>query len=209
MALATSAAIIGGISAAGGIAKTISGAKRAKAVKQAQARFRRQELSNVNEGRRISTRGADLANEQNARGMATSADALRSGGVRGVVGGMQSVQEAANNNANQIGAGLDQQQVQLDREVAQDEARIQAMQEQRDNAELQAMQAQANAAQQDIWSGIGDIAGAAGGMAAGMGDPTKGLAGGKVLGAKTMGAVTGNALTGNNEIIAPLFTGKI
>ena len=168
MAVATSAAIIGGISAAGGIAKSISGAKRAKAVKQAQARFRRQELSNVNEGRRISTRGADLANEQNARGMATSTEALRSGGVRGVVGGMQGVQEAANNSANQIGAGLDQQQVQLDREVAQDEQRIRDMQEQRDNSELTAMQQQLDAANQDIWSGVNTVAGAAGGLAAGM-----------------------------------------
>jgi hypothetical protein len=168
MAIATSAAIIGGISAAGGIAKSISGAKRAKAVKMAQARFRRQELSNVNEGRRISTRGAELANEQNARGLATSTEALRSGGVRGVVGGSQGLQEASNNNANQIGAGLDQQQVQLDREFAQDEVRIQGMQEQRDNAELGAMQAQANAAQQDIWSGVGDVAGAAGAMAGGL-----------------------------------------
>jgi hypothetical protein len=208
MAVATSAAIIAGVSAAGGIAKTISGAKRAKAVKMAQARFKRQEMSNVNEGRRISTRGADLANEQNARGMATSADALRSGGVRGVVGGMQGLQEAANNNANQIGAGLDQQQVQLDRDFAQDEVRIQNTKEQRDTAELSTMQQQANAANQDIWSGIGDVAGAVGGMAAGMGDPTRGLAGGKVLGAKTMGAVTGNALAGSNEIIAPLFTGR-
>jgi hypothetical protein len=168
MAVATSAAIIAGVSAAGGIAKTISGAKRAKAVKMAQARFKRQEMSNVNEGRRISTRGADLANEQNARGMATSADALRSGGVRGVVGGMQGLQEAANNNANQIGAGLDQQQVQLDRDFAQDEVRIQNAKEQRDTAELSTMQQQANAANQDIWSGIGDVAGAAGGLAAGM-----------------------------------------
>ena len=208
MAVATSAAIIAGVTAAGGIAKTISGAKRAKAVKMAQARFRRQELSNVNEGRRISTRGADLANEQNARGMATSADALRSGGVRGVVGGMQGVQEAANNNANQIGAGLDQQQVQLDREIAQDESRIRDMQEQRDNSELTAMQQQRDAANQDIWSGVNTIAGAAGGLAAGMGDPTKGLAGNKVQGAITNAAVTGTALTGNNEIIAPLFQGK-
>jgi len=168
MAVATSAAIIGGISAAGGIAKSISGAKRAKAVKEAQSRFQRQELSNVNEGRRISTRGAELAAEQNARGMATSTEALRSGGVRGVVGGMRGVQEAANNNANQIAAGLDQQQVQLDREISQDEQRIRDMKEQRDNAELSAMQQQANTAQQDIWSGIGDVAGAAGGMAAGL-----------------------------------------
>lgn len=165
MAVATTAAIAAGVGIAGGIGKAASGRKMMRDAKRAARNYRRQELKNVNENRRISTLGANLAREEAARGTATSVEALRSGGVRGVVGGMGAVQAANNQQARAIGAGLDQQQVQLDREIAADDARIRDMQEQRENQDLAAIQSQVNAGQQTMMSGIGDIAQAGFGMA--------------------------------------------
>jgi len=159
MGLATGLAIgSAAVGAAGGISKMIGGGKQKRAAKRALRQFKRQQLRNVQEGRGISTRGAEVALEQNARQAATSLETLASGGIRGVVGGVGAVQEQSNKVAQQVGAGLDQQQVQLQREQAQDEARIRAMQEQRENQELNQMYAQLNAGEQNQAGGLGDIA---------------------------------------------------
>lgn len=142
----------------GSIGKAIGGAKQKRAARRAARNFKRQELRNVNRGRRISTRGAEIQKEMAAQRTATSVEALRSGGVRGVVGGLGQVNNANIRQSQAIGANLDQQQVQLDREIAADEARIRAMQENRDNMELNAIQQQMNAGNQQMYSGIGDAA---------------------------------------------------
>jgi len=68
--------------------------------------------------------------------MATSIDALRSGGVRGLVGGIGRV-NAQNQFANrQIGADLDRQQKTIDYARAQDQSVIRGMQERRQSEEL-------------------------------------------------------------------------
>lgn len=154
----------------------IGGARRKKKAEAALRNLQRnrQEFTNINEGRRISTRGAEYAREGIQGTQATSTEALRSGGVRGVVGGMQGVQNAANQYLMQEGAQLDQQQVALDRDIAMDEARIQEMNERRQMMDEQNAQAAVNAAHQDIMSGMGDIAGAAFGAASlGAGGGTK------------------------------------
>jgi len=146
------------IGAAGGISKMIGGGKQKRAAKRAIRQFKRQELKNINEGRGIATRGAEAALEANARQAATAMETLASGGIRGVVGGVGAVQEQTNKVAQQVGAGIEQQEVALERDFAQDEARIRAIKEQRDNQELNQMYAQLNAGQQNQASGLGDIA---------------------------------------------------
>lgn len=168
-AIAGAGAVIG---AAGGIAKMISAGKQKRETKKAIRKFNRerQKITNAQEGRRISTRGAEVALDEQARLAATSLDTLASGGVRGVVGGVGAV--GAQNRAvtSQIGAGLDQQQVQLDREMALGEEKRMRMQEARDAQEQQLLYGQLNAAQQDQMSGLGDIAGSAFGAATIMGN---------------------------------------
>lgn len=159
------ATIIAGVTAVAGAGKAISGAKQKRDAKRAARRFKRQKLKNVQEGRRISTLGADLAVEEQARATASTVDALSSGGVRGVVGGAANVVGANNRNARAIGAGLDQQQLEIDRAIAADNARIQSIQENRDNQELQNIQSQVNAGNQQMWDGFGDIAAGIGGIA--------------------------------------------
>lgn len=145
----------------------IGGAKRRRRAERALRNLQRnrQEFRNIHEGRRISTRGAEYAREGIQGNTATSVEALRSGGIRGVVGGVGSVQQAANQYLQQEGAQLDEQQVMLDRDIAADEARIQSMNEQRQMRDEQAAQAAINAGQQDFMGGMGDIAGAAFGAA--------------------------------------------
>jgi hypothetical protein len=162
------AAIGAGIGALGGLTKMIGGARRKKKAERAlrDLQRNRQDFTNITEGQRISMRGAEFAREGVARNAATSAEALRSGGVRGVVGGMQGVQEANNQYLQQEAAQLDQQQVALDRQRMQDEARIRSMEEQRQMQDEANAQAAINAGQQDFMSGMGDIAGSAFGAGA-------------------------------------------
>lgn len=152
------ATVATGIAAAGAVSKIIGGAKQLRDAKRAARNFRRQELLNINRDRRISTRSEDLAREELIRNTGTSVDALRSGGIRGVVGGVGNLQESNINSARRIGASIDAKQERLNDQIAQDEARIRSIQENRDNQELAAIQTQRNAATQQLNSGIGDIA---------------------------------------------------
>lgn len=160
MAAATTIIAAAGLAVAlgSGTAKAISGGKQKRAAKRAAKRFKRTELKNVQEGRSVVTTGAKLALEENARVAATTMKALESGGIRGVVGGSQGVQEASNKLTQRVGANLDQQQFALDSAERAEQVRIQQVKEARDNAELQAIQAQMNAGAQTQASGFGDVA---------------------------------------------------
>jgi hypothetical protein len=166
---------------AGSASQIIGGAKQKRAALKAAREFQRQELKNYAEGRQVSTLGATLAREEMARQTAAGIGALQAGGIRGVVGGIGALQEANTRGARQIGAELDIQQQQLDREVMAENQAIRQMQEQRDVQELNAIQAQMNAGEQMQQAGIGGIAQTAlsiGSMAAGgvFGDIGKGAA---------------------------------
>jgi hypothetical protein len=58
----------------------------------------------------------------------------------------------------QIGADLDRQQQAINQAIAQDEAQIRAMQEQREMQDISALSSQYNAGQQTMMSGLGGIA---------------------------------------------------
>jgi hypothetical protein len=171
------ATVIAGTALLMGAAKGISGAKQKRDGKRAARRFTRQSLKNTQTNRRVSTMGADLAREENARATASTVDALQAGGIRGAVGGAAGVVGASNNNSRRIGANLDAQQMEIDSAVAADEQRIRAIQEGRDNQELNNIQQQVNAGNQQMWSGIGDAASGISGFAAAGGFEKGGLKG--------------------------------
>ena len=154
-------AVVGGI---GAITKAVSGASEARRAREALANYRRQELRNVYEGLGVSTLGANLRREEAARMAATSIDALQASGTRGVLGGIGGVQQQSNLVNRQIAADLDEQQKQLDRLRAQDQARIRQIQEQREAEDLQGLGQQLQTGRQDFLSGIGDIAGVVGSL---------------------------------------------
>lgn len=149
-AIAATGALASGIQA-------ISGAKQRRDARQALENYQRQELSNVAEGLQVSTLGADLQREEQARLAASQVGALQGAGVRGLVGGLGRV-EAGNQMVNrEIGANLDAQQKQIDQMYAQDQANIRGMQEQREVGDISALSSQYNAGNAMMWQGIGGI----------------------------------------------------
>lgn len=143
---------------AGGIAKSIMGANQASKAKKAIENYDRQELVNTMEAITVSTRGSDLAREELARTSASSIDALQSGGVRGVVGGIGKVQQSVSKQSQEIGAKLDQKLDEKSLAVAKDNVRIQGLQEEREKADLAGLGQQMMVGQQNLFSGISDVA---------------------------------------------------
>jgi hypothetical protein len=151
------AAITGGLSAGVGLFNTISGAKEKRNAQKALEAYQRQQLQNEAENLRVSTLGADLQREEQAKLAATQVDALQGGGSRALIGGLGRI-EAGNQNLNQqIAAGLDEQQVAIDREKMNEEIRLRGMQENRENADIEALSSQYQAGKQDMNMGIGNM----------------------------------------------------
>lgn len=133
MAIATGTAIALGISAAASGVQMASGISRKRKAKRALENFKRQDLKNVTKDLKVSTLGAELQAQEQARRFSTSVDALRSGGVRGVVGGLGRQEQLQQLGTQRISADLDRQQMAIDRMAAQDEAKIRDMQELRES----------------------------------------------------------------------------
>ena len=158
MAIGTATAIALGVSAAASTAQAVSGAARASKAKKALENFQRQELKNVTEGMRVSTLGAELQTQEAQRRFATGVEALRSGGVRGVVGGLGTMEQQQQQMQRQISADLDQQQQQIEQLAAQDEANIRAMQEQRDSSQIAGLGSEIAAGRQAVNAGLTGLA---------------------------------------------------
>lgn len=150
MAAITSAAI----AVAGGAYQAISSAKQASEAKSALENLKIPEPTNIAEGLQVSTMGADLQREELGRQFSTGVDALRSGGIRGIVGGLSGLNAQQNVANRQIGADLDMQQKQIDQIRAQDEARIQGVKEQRYQADVAALSSQYNAGKEGVMQGV-------------------------------------------------------
>lgn len=146
-----------GISFAGGAFKTLMGGLQASKAKRAMDNFQRQKLKNVTEGMRVSTLGAQLQTQEAQRRFATSVDALRSGGVRGLVGGLNQADQQQAQVQRQISADLDRQQMAIEQMRAQDQAAIRGMQEERESFDYQMLAGQRAAGRQAIYSGVGDM----------------------------------------------------
>lgn len=130
------AAIGLGISAITSGVNLMSGLKRKNEAQKKLARFRRQDLRNVADGMQVARLGADLRAAESARAFSSSVDALRSGGVRALVGGLNRAEVQRKAEMGHIGASLAMQQAQIQRVRAQDQARIRDIQERRDYAEI-------------------------------------------------------------------------
>lgn len=160
------------VAAGASAAQTVSGAVRTSRARKALENFQRQELKNVTEGMRVSTLGAELQTQEAQRRFATSVEALRAGGVRGLVGGLGAVEQQQQVAQQQIAAGLDIQQQQIEQARAQDLANIRAMREQRESAQIAGLGAEIAAGRQQVAAGLtslGQVGIAA--ASAGMGAP--------------------------------------
>lgn len=154
-----------GVGIVGGIAQTVMGAKQASKARKAIDSYQRQELTNSYKGLSVSTKGAELQQEQLQQATATTVGALKSGGARTLLGGIGKVQRQNVAAAAQIGADLDQQQKQIDMAVAAEDSNLQNMQERREEADLAGLGQQLQSGRQTMMSGLSNVAGAVGGAA--------------------------------------------
>jgi hypothetical protein len=155
---AASTIAMGGVGLLGSGFQALKGAKDARDAKNALENYKRQELSNVAEGLQVSTLGADLQREEQARLASSQIGALQGAGVRGLVGGLGRVEAGNQAVSREIAADLDMQQKQIDQMYAQDQAQIRGMQEQREVSDISGLSSQYNAGNQMMWDGIGGVA---------------------------------------------------
>lgn len=137
-----------------GIANMISGAKQSNDAKNALENYERQQLNNIAEGLQVSTLGADLQREEQARLASNQVQSAREGGARTMIGSLGKIQQGNQMVNRQIGADLDAQQKAIDQMRAEDEARIRAIQENREIADINALSSQINAGEQTRVNGI-------------------------------------------------------
>jgi hypothetical protein len=154
MGAVTSMAVAGGISALGGAYQAIQGAKQARDAKLELERLQTPELMNVADNLTVSTLGSNLQREEASRNYATSVDALRSAGARGIIGGLGVLNQNQNTVNRQIAADLDTQQKAIDMARAEDEARIRAIKEQRYANDVAALSSQINAGESSKMQGL-------------------------------------------------------
>jgi len=149
-------AITGGLSAGIGLYQTLTGAKEKKNAQDALENYKRQELENVAKDLQVSTLGADRQLAEQARLASTQIGALQGGGTRALIGGLGRV-EAGNQAVNdQVVAQLDQDQERINQMIANDNANIRNMQENRENADISALSSQYQSGKQDMNMGIGN-----------------------------------------------------
>lgn len=150
-------AISGGLGLVGGAVKYFEGRRMEREAQAAIDRFEWQKLENPYEDLQVSRLGADLQREEAARNTATITEALRSGGVRSIVGGLGRVQQENNLVNNKIAAELDQQQRLIDFSSAGQDVRNQQVIEQRQANELQGYGQMLNTGLGIRYQGLGNM----------------------------------------------------
>lgn len=159
-------AIVGGVL---GVGKAIFGASQQKKARKASERLKQQmgDPTNPFANLTVSTLGAELQSEQALRNLSTTSNYLTNSGVRGLSFIPQAARQKALTDA-QIAATLDEQQKQINQQIAQGEIYKQNINENRYLAEQSGYAQQYATGQQNMFGGISDIIGiAASGLAPG------------------------------------------
>jgi len=154
MPIGTTAAIIAGASALKSGVEIASSAKQKRRAQKELDNLKVPELDNVFKDIKISTLGSDLLKEEGQRTSADLVDAVRSGGVRSVMGGIPQIVSANNTVNNQAALLLDNQATKRDYAIAKDDSRIQGVKENRYQGELQGLGNMLNVANQNMWNGV-------------------------------------------------------
>jgi hypothetical protein len=157
MAIATAS-----VGAATGVAKFFEGRAMQKKAQALIDDFQWEDPTNPYSDQEISTQGSDLMTEQNNINTATNVEALRGGGNRALVGGLGRVQAQNNDMSRQIGAGLDEQQKQINFAEAGQDVRNQSIIEQRQGNELAGYGNMLGMGQQAKFGGMTDLLNTAG-----------------------------------------------
>lgn len=154
---AITSAVVGGIGAATSIYQIAQGAKDKRESKEALANYERQELNNVYKDSQLSTVGSDLMKERSDLGMASMTDMARTGGTRGIMGALPRIQSQLNSTNREARKYLDDQDMKRQYSIANDELRIQQVNEARQNSEISGLGQQMNVGNQTMWNGINGL----------------------------------------------------
>lgn len=169
MAVATGAAVAGlAVNAGMSAYKAHQGRKQAKEAAKQIDQYQRQDLNNAYAG--VTLPMEAFRREEEALNVTTQSqiEAASMAGARGLGVAMPQIQDYQSKRMTDIGLGLQESKFRLDKLIAQDETRIQSMQERREAGDLAGLGAKYEAGRQDFYGGMGDIAqtiGAAGRVA--------------------------------------------
>ena len=124
------------LSAGTGIAGAISQGKQAKNYQKQMENYQRQTLVNPYAGLQVSTLGADRQREDLNRTMTTYGNLASLSGTRGIASLLPNLTQTQNDQTAKIAANLDEQEKQRQQLIAQGDAQVQAMQENREQNDL-------------------------------------------------------------------------
>lgn len=167
MAAAITSAAIGVAAAGYSIYQGESQKKKAKAELNS---YERQELVNAAEQIEISTRGTDLMREESQRTVANMVDALQGGGGRMLAANLGQLQAGINQTNRQIQKDLDDQVMRREYAIADENARLRGIREERDMQNINALSSQYMAGEQNTLNGINGAIAATGSLGRAIGD---------------------------------------
>lgn len=137
-----------------GLFQGISNLDKAGKTRRQIENFQRQELKNPFENVQISTAKADQQTEANNVNLASSVEALRRTGTRGVLSGIPRLNQSNILLQNIISSDLDRQDRERQILIAQGDERIRNIRENREERALQGLGQQLQTARQDAFSGF-------------------------------------------------------
>ena len=138
MAAATTAIALGSaaLSAGTGLAGYLSQGKQARKYQKQIENYERQKLVNPFAGLQVSTLGADRQREDLNRTMTTYGNLASLSGTRGIASLLPNLTQTQNDQTAKITANLDEQEKQTHHLIAQGDAQVQAMTENREQNDL-------------------------------------------------------------------------
>ena len=139
MAVTTTAAIAAGgaaLSAGTGLAGYLSQGKQARKYQEQIQNYERQKLVNPFAGLQVSTLGADRQREDLNRTLTTYGNLASLSGTRGIASLLPNLTQTQNDQTAKIAANLDEQEKQRQQLIAQGDAQVQEMQENRELNDL-------------------------------------------------------------------------
>ena len=138
MAGITTAVTLGSaaLSAGTGLAGYLSQGKQARKYQEQIQNYERQKLVNPFAGLQVSTLGADRQREDLNRTMTTYGNLASLSGTRGIASLLPNLTQTQNDQTAKIAANLDEQEKQRQQLIAQGDAQVQAMTENREQNDL-------------------------------------------------------------------------
>ena len=151
---AITSAVLGGAGLIMGGVQAYNGSKRASNAQKELNSYERESLDNAFKEIKISTLGADLLREENAKTSAGLTYASQLSGARGIMANIPKIISGTHQINQEAAKLLDDQQVRREYAIAGDNARIEGMLENRDVANIGALSSQIDAGNKDMYEGI-------------------------------------------------------